>query len=64
MNKTNLGCSKILKSNNGKCGVPNAWGGERFCSDCKNKLLNKWEKEDVSKYGKSNYIKNTGGTLN
>jgi len=61
-NKNNLGCGKKFKIINGKykevlkdcdfiCGVANAWGYERLCFNCKNKLKKKWKKEETNERG-------------
>jgi len=51
--KQNLGCGIKVKdkSNRGDgilfiCGVPNAWGEERFCPKCKLKMKKQWDEED------------------
>lgn len=48
-NKNNLGCGKEfnMKSSSGFiCGVPNAWGSERFCLPCKMDMKRKWDEEN------------------
>lgn len=50
--KYNLGCEKPVRMNTSSgffCGIPNAWGQEQFCPECKKKLKAKWKEEDLEK---------------
>ncbi len=54
--KNNLGCGKEfdMNTNNGFiCGVPDGWGTEHFCKECKLKLKEKWRKEDEERKNKN-----------
>ena len=49
-NQSNLGCGRGINmhtTNGFICGVPNAWGTETFCEDCKVKMKAKWREEDI-----------------
>jgi len=49
-NKNSLGCGKEIHLNAGtgfKCGIANAWGEENLCFECKLKLKNKWNNENI-----------------
>lgn len=48
----NLGCGEEInmETNSGFiCGIANAFGEEKFCKKCMQKLRNKWDKEDKEK---------------